>query len=137
MLFAASQKEPVVRPEQLDEVPHLQDPELHVSPEILQASDVPHLQTPLVQVSDVPLQASTVAEHLQTLFAASQYDPEVCPEHVAAVPHLQVPEVHVSPEILQASAEPHLQTPAVQVSDVPLHAATLAEHLHILFAASQ
>ena len=136
-LFVASQYDPVVSPEQLVAVPHLQEPELHVSPEMLQASDEPHLQTPLVQVSDVPLQAATVAEHLHTLFAASQYDPVVCPEHVDAVPHLQEPEVHVSPEILQASPVPHLQTPEVHVSDVPLHAATLAEHLHTLFAASQ
>ena len=67
-------------------------PELHVSPEMLQASDEPHLQTPFVQVSVVPLHASTVAEHLQTLFAASQYDPDVWPEHEDAVPHLQDPD---------------------------------------------
>ena len=136
-LLAASQYAPVVNPAQLDAVPHLQDPELHVSPEILQASDEPHLQTPPVQVSDVPLQAATVAEHLHILFAASQYAPVVCPEQLVAVPHLQEPELHNSPEILQASDVPHLQTPEVHVSDVPLHEATLAEHLHTLFEASQ
>ena len=73
-------------------MPHLQVPELQVSPDMLQASFVPHLQTPLVQVSDVPLQAATDAEHLQTLLEASQYEPDVCPEHEEAVPHLQDPD---------------------------------------------
>ena len=39
-----------------------------------------------MQVSDVPLQAATLAEHLQRLFAESQYDPVVCPTQVEAVP---------------------------------------------------
>ena len=137
MLLVASQYDPAVCPEQVAAVPHLQEPETQVSPEILQASDEPHLQTPAVQVSDVPLQAETVAEHLQRLFAASQYDPVVCPTQVEAVPHLQVPEEQDSPELLQASDEPHLQTPLVQVSVVPVHAATVDEHLHTLLAASQ
>ena len=89
----------------------MQDPELHVSPELLQASLVPHLQTPLVQVSDVPLHESTVAEHLHTLFVESQYDPVVRPSQLEVVPHRHVPdELHVSPEFV--------------------HADTDAEHLH-------
>ena len=71
-LLAASQYAPVDCPTQDEAVPHMQDPELHVSSELLQASFVPHLHTPLVHVSVVPLQASTVDEHLQTLFVASQ-----------------------------------------------------------------
>ena len=67
---------PVDNPTQDEAVPHMQVPELQVSPELLHASPVPHLQTPLVQVSDTPLHAATVAEHLQTLLAASQYDPD-------------------------------------------------------------
>ena len=98
---------------------------------------MPHLQTPLVQVSEVPLHAATVDEHLQTLLVASQYDPVVCPTQVEAVPHLHVPESQVSPELLQASLVPHLQTPLVQVSEVPLHEATVDEHLQTLLVASQ
>ena len=109
-LFVESQYAPVVSPEQLDAVPHLQVPEVQVSPDILHASAVPHLQTPLVQVSVVPLQEDTVAEHLQTLLVASQYDPAVFPTQVAAVPHWHAPEVHVSPEFVQVN--------------------TVAEHLH-------
>ena len=59
-------------PAQVEMLPHIQEPETQVSPEILQASPVPHLHTPLVQVSDVTLQEFTVAEHLQTLLLASQ-----------------------------------------------------------------
>ena len=88
----------------------MHDPEVQVSPALLHGSAVPHLQTPLVQVSDVPLQADTVAEHLQTLFVASQYDPAVFPTQVEAVPHLHSPEEHVSPEFVQVN--------------------TVAEHLH-------
>ena len=98
---------------------------------------MPHLQTPAVQVSVVPLQAATVAEHLQTLFAASQKDPDATPAHEDAVPHIHVPDTHVSPEMLHASEVPHLQTPFVHVSEVPLQESTDAEHLHTLFAASQ
>ena len=79
-------------PTQVDAVPHLQVPDWHVSPELLQAAAVPHLQVPLSQVSVVPLQASTVEEHLQTLLAASQYVPDVCPTQVDAVPHLHAPD---------------------------------------------
>jgi PhoPQ-activated pathogenicity-related protein len=136
-LLLASQKDPVVIPTQVDAVPHKQDPELQVSPELLHESAVPHLQTPLVQVSDVPLQETTVAEHLHTLFVASQYDPVVSPEQLEAVPHLQLPELQVSPDMLHVSPVPHLQTPLVQVSDVPLQAGTVEEHLHTLFVASQ
>ena len=71
-LLGASQYVPVDNPTQEEAVPHLQEPELQVSPELVHASPVPHLQTPLVQVSVVPLHASTVAEHLQTLLGASQ-----------------------------------------------------------------
>ena len=136
-LFVASQYAPVVSPEQLDAVPHMQVPEVQVSPDMLHAAPVPHVQTPLVQVSDVPLQESTVAEHLHTLFVASQYDPVVMPEQLEAVPHMQVPELQVSPDILQASPVPHLQTPLLQVSDVPLQEVTVDEHLHVLLEASQ
>ena len=115
----------------------MQAPELQVSPELLHAAFVPHLHSPLVQVSVVPLQAATVAEHLQTLFAASQYDPEATPAQEEAVPHLHTPDTHSSPEMLHASLLPHLQTPLVHVSEVPLQEATVAEHLHILLAASQ
>ena len=136
-LLVASQYDPDVCPTQVEAVPHLQVPESQVSPELLHASFVPHLQTPLVHVSEVPLHAATVDEHLQTLLVASQYDPVVCPTHVEAVPHLHVPESQVSPELLQASFVPHLQTPLVQVSEVPLHAATVDEHLQTLLVASQ
>ena len=41
-----------------------------------------------------------MAEHLQTLLAASQYAPADKPLQDEAVPHLQVPETQVSPETL-------------------------------------
>ena len=75
-LLSASQYAPVDLPAQEDAVPHMQDPELQDSPELLHALPVPHLHTPLSQVSVVPLQAETVDEHLHTLFVASQRDPD-------------------------------------------------------------
>ena len=39
--------------------------------------------------------------------------------------------------MLHASFVPHLHTPLVQVSEVPLQAATVDEHLQILFVESQ
>ena len=136
-LFAASQYSPAVCPTQVDAVPHIQVPEVQVSPELLHASLVPHLHTPLSQVSEVSLQASTVDEHLHTLLAASQYSPVVWPTQVDEVPHIQVPETQVSPALEHASLVPHLHTPLSHVSEVPLHASTVDEHLHTLFAESQ
>jgi hypothetical protein len=136
-LLSASQYAPVDEPTQEEVVPHIQDPEVHDSPELLHALPVPHLHTPLSQVSVVPVQAETVAEHLHTLFVASQRDPDASPAQVEAVPHLQDPELQVSPALSHAVLVPHLHTPLSQVSVVPLQAETVDEHLQTLFVASQ
>ena len=107
------------------------------------------------------VQAATLAEHLHTLLLESQYAPCAFPTHDALVPHLHTSFAlsHVSGDVQEARVavhlqvpdtqrapcafpeheelDPHLQTPPVHVSDVPLHEATLAEHLHTLFEASQ
>ena len=92
MLLAESQYGAVEEPTHVAAVPHLQVPDWQVSPELLHAAAVPHLHVPLSQVSVVPLHASTVDEHLHTLFAASQYAPDVAPTQVDAVPHLHAPD---------------------------------------------
>ena len=97
-----------------------------------------YLQTHVPPEHSSPVEhLSTVAEHLHTLFVASQYVPVDCPTQEAAVPHLQTPETQVSPELLHASPVPHLHTPLVQVSVVPLQESTVEEHLQTLLVASQ
>ena len=63
----------------------------------------PHLQTPLLQVSPELVQAETLAAHLQTLLAASQYGAVVEPTQVPADPQLQTPPLQVSPELVHCA----------------------------------
>ena len=78
-LFAASQVGASTDTSHESAVPHLQSPELHVSPDTVH----PDVSFPMVP-------------QMHMLFDTSQVGAVVFPSHVAAVPQLHNPEEHVS-----------------------------------------
>ena len=83
-------------------------------------------QPPFMQVGVAPVQEATLAEHLHTLFAASQYSPEVCPAQPAREEvHLQMP----FPPLAEESQNDPVVKPAQDANE--------EVHLQILLAASQ
>ena len=78
-------------PEQVSLAEHLHSP----APELLEASQYSPVIGSAHETSD--------REHLQTLFAASQYAPVVLPKQDEDVPHLHDPPIQTSPATLHVT----------------------------------